>query len=77
MVKCTLNPRREFTYPILVVSDTGNVWLMTGPTSGTLLKPHAIERRPVGFHTDSLSSLGKDVESWGEPLKGSITLSNK
>lgn len=77
MIKCTLNPRREFTYPILVVHDHGNVWLMTGPTSGTLLKTHANESRPVGYHTDNLLSIESETKGWGEPLKGSITLSNK
>lgn len=77
MIECKVNPRRSFSYPVLVTHTNGNVWLMSGPTSGTLLLARSTDSREVGYHTNSLVNIECDTKGWGTPLQGSITLSNK
>lgn len=72
MVKCKVNPRREFDYPVIITGANGNVWLLSGPNSGTLLKACDSEERKVGYHSNSLR-----ITDSARLLQGSITLSNK
>lgn len=56
------------TFPKLMASEGGNIWLMQSPTRGTLVKPSTSYRedRPSGFHSEGLDA--SEMQDYNEPL---------
>lgn len=56
------------TFPKLMVSKGGNIWLMQSPTRGTLVKPSPseLEVRLPGFHPGVLDA--SEMQDYNEPL---------